>query len=186
MIQAGAPGWQRQAFDEFHALVHGLLYKSLGPSAEVEDLVSDVFLSLFESAQSIREPHALRSYVVSVTMNTVRRELRQRRRRALFERLTGGADQTERLVAPDDPKAKAALLQLSRILDGMGTEERLAFVLYGLEGLRLAEVAEALAVSLSTAKRRVRSANEHVRKRVSRNVLLADYIRERSPQGEWW
>jgi len=186
MIQSGAAGWQRLVFDEFHGLVHGLLYKGLGPSAEVEDLVGDVFLSLFEHARSIRAAHAVRSYVVSVTMNAVRRELRQRKRRTLFERLTGASDDGERLAATDDPKAKAALLQLSRILDGLGTEERLAFVLHGLEGLQLAEVAEALSVSLSTAKRRVRAANEYMRKRVSRNVLLADYIRERSPRGESW
>ena len=53
-------------------------------------------------------------------------------------------------------------------------------MLHSLEGMRLAEIAEILRVSLSTAKRRVQRANEHVLKRVSRNALLADYIRDKS------
>jgi DNA-directed RNA polymerase specialized sigma24 family protein len=39
-----------------------------------------------------------------------------------------------------------------------------------------AEIASALGVSESTAKRRVRSANARVLKRVGRNALLADYL----------
>ena len=119
MIRAGAPDWQRLAFDEFHALVHGLLYKSLGPSAEVEDLVSDVFLSFFESAQSIREPHALRSYVVSVTMNAARRELRQRRLLLVLdnvEHLRCGVGVLEQLLA-QAPHVK--LLLTSRVQLGL-------------------------------------------------------------------
>jgi RNA polymerase sigma-70 factor (ECF subfamily) len=179
-IRAESPDWQRRAFDEFHGLVFGLLSRSLGPQAEIEDLVSDVFVSFFESAKNIRSADGLRSYVVTITLNTVRREVRQRKRRALFYKLSGATDEIERRPGYDDPKAKAALIQLSRILDQVSTEDRIAFVLHSLAGMQLAEIAEILGVSLSTAKRRVRRATEHVLKRVSRNVLLSDYLREKS------
>lgn len=179
-IQQDASDWQRRAFDDYYRLVYGLLVKALGPHGDVEDLVSDVFVGFFESAKNIRQASGIRSYIVSIAMNVVRREVRQRKRRRLIYRLVGGPGDWERGASTDDPKAKAALLQLSRILDDIDTEERIAFVLSGLEGLTMVEIAEVLHVSLSTAKRRVRRANEHVRKRVSRNALLADYIRDRS------
>jgi len=179
-IRAGTPEWQRRAFDEFHGLVFGLLCKALGPNAELEDLVGDVFLSFFENAKNIRAAHAIRSYIVSVTLNVVRREVRQRKRRAFFYKFSGNSDELEGRAGSDDPKAKAALIQLSRILDQLGTEERIAFVLHGLEGMDTAHIAEVLRVSHSTAKRRVRRATENVLKRVSRNVLLADYIRDKT------
>lgn len=178
-ILRGEAGWQRRAFDEFHGLVHGLLLKSLGPNAEILDLVSEVFLNFFENAPRIRDPQAVRSYLVSITMNKARRQIRARRRRAFFQGLSGAAE-VEHRASPDDPKAKAALIHLERILDDLGAEERAAFVLHSLEGMELAEVASAIGVSLSTAKRRIKRANEHVRKRVSRNALLSDYIRERT------
>lgn len=170
--------WQRRAFEQLHGLVHGLILKCLGPNAEIADLVGDVFLTFFETAHRIRRPMALRSYVVSITMNAVRREIRRcKRRRAL-----GGVSRTlpelDHEPGHDDPKAKAALIQLSRILDELGGHDRMAFQLHSLEGMQIAEIASALEVSQSTAKRRVRRASEHVLKRVSRNALLADYLQQ--------
>ena len=183
-IRNDAPGWKRQVFDEFHGLVHGLFMRSLGPRAEISDLVGDAFVTFFENAHRIRTAEAVRSYLVSIVMNLVRREVRRRKRRELLYKLSGAPGELEHEPGQDDPKAKAALIQLYRILDGLGADERAAFVLHSLEGMRLAEIAEVLRVSLSTAKRRVQRANEHVLKRVSRNALLADYIRDRSDRTE--
>ena len=176
-------GWQRRAFEAFHGLVHGLLIKSLGPRAEIADLVGDAFVIFFGSAHRIQSALAVRSYLVSITMNLARREVRQRKRRELFQRFTGGAPEYEQEPGPDDPKAKAALIQLSRILDELPADDRSAFVLSNLEGMPALEVAELLGVSESTAKRRIRRANERVLKRVRCNVLLADYVQARTERG---
>src|SRR6478752_6905483 len=88
--------WQRRAFDEYHRLVHGLLSKTLGPRAEVADLTGDVFVIFFANAQRIRQPSAVRSYLVSITMNVARRELRARRRRSLLHTLIGWPREAER------------------------------------------------------------------------------------------
>jgi RNA polymerase sigma factor (sigma-70 family) len=178
-IVENQPGWQRRAFDAFHGLVHGLLIKSLGPRAEIADLVGDAFVIFFASAHRIQSALAVRSYLVSITMNLARREVRQRKRRELFLRVTGGVPEYEQEAGQDDPKAKAALIQLSRILDELSADQRAAFVLANLEGMGVLEIAQVLGVSESTAKRRIRRANEHVLKRVSRNALLADYVQTR-------
>ncbi|MET0792564.1 MAG: sigma-70 family RNA polymerase sigma factor, partial [Polyangiaceae bacterium] len=179
-ITSNGADWQRRAFDEYHGLVHGLLLKTLGPHAEIADLVGDVFVMFFANAHRIRLPSAVRSYLVSITMNVARRELRARRRRRLLHNLIGWPRDSAREASPDDPKAKAALRQLSGIVDELSPEERTAFVLHSLENMELAEIARVLGVSESTAKRRVRRANEHLLKRVGRNALLADYLVARS------
>lgn len=178
-ILRGDAGWQRLAFDAFHGLVHGLLIKTLGPRAEIGDLVGDAFVIFFASAHRIQNEHSVRSYLVSITMNLARRELRQRKRRQLFQRFAGSVPDYEQEAGADDPKAKAALLQLSRILDELSPGERAVFVLANLEDMQVQQIADVLGVSESTAKRRVRRANEHVLKRVSRNALLADYVQTR-------
>src|SRR5690606_31093604 len=133
-----------------------------------------------ENASRIRSPNGVRSYIVSITMNSVRREARKRKRRALFQRFFVGHEEMDRRPGLDDPKAKAALIQLSRILDELSADDRAAFVLRCMEDMPLAEVADTLKISHSTAKRRARRASERVLKRVSRNALLADYIRDRT------
>lgn len=179
-IRHQLPGWQQRAFEEFHGLVRGLLIKALGPRAEIEELVDDVFLSLFESARRIRSADKVRSYVVSITMNRVRTEIRNRRRRAAIYRLSGGADELERKAGHDDPKAKAALIQLSHVLGELSAEDRAAFLLRSVEGLPMVEVARILGISESTAHRRTRRAADFVMKKVRRNALLCDYIRDRT------
>jgi RNA polymerase sigma-70 factor (ECF subfamily) len=179
-IRRGAPDWQVRVFEHFRSLVYRLLIKALGPNAEIDDLIGDIFVSLFESAGNIKSAAGLRSYVVSVTMNAIRREFSRRRRWTHYFGVKASNLELEQRPALDDPKAKAALLQLSRILDDLHVDERMAFVLHNLEGLPLTEVADALRVSHSTIKRRVKRANRHLMKRVSRNALLVDYIRDRS------
>ncbi|HEU5077398.1 MAG TPA: sigma-70 family RNA polymerase sigma factor [Polyangiaceae bacterium] len=179
-IMRGLPGWQSRAYHQYQSLVRGLIVKSLGPKGDIEDILGDVFLRFLENARRIRSAEGIRSYLVSITMNSVRREARKRKRRALFQRFFAGSDEMERRPSLDDPKAKAALIQLSRILDELSTNERAAFVLRCMEGLPIAEVADVLRISESTAKRRARRASERVLKRVSRNALLADYVRDRT------
>lgn len=179
-IMRDLPGWQSRAYYQYQALVRGLVVKSLGPKGDIEDIVGDVFLRFLENARRIRSPEGVRSYLVSITMNSVRREARKRKRRALFQRFFAGADEMERRPGLDDPKAKAALIQLSRILDELSANDRAAFVLRCMEGLPINEVADVLRISESTAKRRARRASERVLKRVSRNALLADYVLDKT------
>ncbi len=174
------PDWQKEAFDEYHELVYRLVLKSLGPAAEVDEVLDDIFLSFFESAHRIRASAKMRSYVVSITMNRIRHEIRKRKRHELFQRLMGKAEEIDHRAGNDDPKAKAALIQLDRILGELDGDERSAFLLRSLEGMAYVEIAEALSISESTALRWTRRATEHVMKRVGRNALLCDYIRERS------
>jgi len=179
-IVRGTPGWQNLAYEQYQSLVRGLVVKCLGPRADIEDVVSDVFLRFLENARRIRSADGVRSYMVSITMNSVRREAKKRKRHALFQRFFASSDEMERRPGLDDPKAKAALIQLSRILSELSVEDRAVFVLRSMEGLPIVEVAETLRISHSTAKRRARRACERVLKRVSRNALLADYVRDRT------
>lgn len=183
-IQSDAPGWERQAYQEYFPLVRGLIVKALGPSTDAEDFISDVFVGFFESAKNIRSAEAVRSYLVSIAMNVARRERRRLKRRRVTLFAEEPTSAMERVAGVDDPKAKAALLQLHGILEGIGTEEQMVFVLHMLEGLPLAETADALGFSLSTVKRRLKRANERVLRKVKKNPLLADYVLERADTSE--
>jgi RNA polymerase sigma-70 factor, ECF subfamily len=174
------PDWQHLAFTQFHGLVQRLLLKALGPSAETDELLDDVFLSFFESAHRIRDSAKVKSYLVSITMNRIRREIRRRRRQAFLFKLMGNTEEMYQKAGTDDPKARAALVQLHRVLEELDADERSAFLLRNLEAMPFPEIAEVLNISESTAIRWTRRATEHVMKRVGRNALLCDYVRDRS------
>src|SRR4051794_24982960 len=65
----GHPDAPRAIWIRFAPLVRRLVRRSLGPDQGVEDLVQDVFASLFEKPQRLREPAAFRSFLMSITLN---------------------------------------------------------------------------------------------------------------------
>jgi RNA polymerase sigma-70 factor, ECF subfamily len=152
-----------------------LLAKALGPSLEIEDLTQEVFLRVFIRLPSLRDPSALRAFVLSVAANVLKWELR-RRWVSRKVRLSVSGTLPDIAGASDDAEARHALRRCYRIFDRLTTKERLAFVLRYMEGMTINEVAAALAVSVSSAKRWVRSGADKVAARVSRDPDLQSFF----------
>ena len=129
-----------------------MLAKALGPGLEIEDLTQEVFLRVFVRLPSLRDPSALRSFVLAVAMNVLKWEIRRRWvGRNVRVSVTGTLPDIESTSV--DTEARHALRRCYRIFESLPTNERLAFVLRYMEGMTIDEVAAALAVSISTAKR---------------------------------
>ena len=162
--------WQR-----FAPMVHRMLRRSFGPDEDVEDLAQEVFMCVFQKASSLREPQALKAFVITVTAFTVRGELRRRwsRRWLRRQRPTGSAGQ---LVFHQDVESREALRRFYLILDRVGVQDRTAFVLRFIEGMPLEDVAVALDVSIATAKRRLARAWDRVVLLAERDTALVDYL----------
>ncbi len=172
---AGQPGAAEMVWDRFAPLVRGLARRSLGPDRDVDDHVQEVFLRLFDQLGDLRDPAALRSFVVGITVRVLRSELRRRRLRRWL-RLTEGGELPEGAAPPRDEVAREALRRLYRILDGIDDEARLAFALRHIEGLELAEVAAALGASLATTKRRLAKVMARVLAAARHDPALSSYL----------
>jgi len=168
--QAARLIWQR-----FAPMVHRILRRSLGPDEDVEDLAQEVFMCVFQKASSLREPQALKAFVITVTAFTVRGELRRRwsRRWLRRQRPQTGPGQ---LVSNQDIESREALRRFYNILDRVGTQDRTAFVLRYIEGMPLEDVAAALDVSVATAKRRLARVWDRVVLLAERDTALVDYL----------
>lgn len=140
-------------WDRFSLQVRRVIRRSVGAD-DVEDLVQEVFLRLFNRLHTLREPAALTGFVLRVTTSVVISELRRKKVRR-FLRLTREGELPEPATPAHDEDAREALRHLYRVLDGCGHEERMVFVLTEVEGMELAEVAAALNVSVATVKRRL-------------------------------
>ena len=159
--------WQR-----FAPMVFGMLKRAFGPDHTVDDLAQEVFLVLFDRVPGLREPRALRAFIVSIVAHTIRREIR---RKTTYRWLHLGG-------VPDSPgdgvdlDAREALRRLYRILDRLGRDERTAFTLRYFEVMDLDDVAAAMGLSLTTAKRRLAHAFERVTAHAQRDAGLVEYL----------
>jgi len=143
---------QGAIFRRYHPIVRTIVCRSLGVR-DAPDVVQEVFMRLFRSLVTLRDPEALKAFVTGIAVRVVRSELRSRRVRKIISYgdvdLPSGAADSQELV-----------IGLYRELEKLDDEVRLAFILRYVQGMTLPEVAEHLECSLATAKRRLAVAME--------------------------
>jgi RNA polymerase sigma-70 factor (ECF subfamily) len=183
-LRRGEPWAAEAIWDRHSGDVRRFLLRALGqPSDEVEDLTQEVFLRLFVRAQAIREPAALREFLMSVAVRVLRSELRRRwvRRKV---RLSDSGDLPEvGIQGGANQEARQALRRCYAILDRLSTRERMAFVLRYLEEMTMDEVGTRLGISVSTAKRLVGRAVARVSRQVGQDADLRGYFLDGGSRG---
>ena len=143
-------------YDRFGPLIDRLVWVLLGADKEHEDIVQEVSSQLLAGVSRVRDPSTLEGWVRTVTVNTVRTQLRRRTvRRKYHGETTDVDDHAARLP---DPSARSLVREVYGVLDHLSPDLRLVFSLRYVEGYELTEIAAACAWSLSTAKRRLKKA----------------------------
>jgi RNA polymerase sigma-70 factor, ECF subfamily len=170
-------------WDRYAPLVRRLLLRTLGSCLEIEDLTQEIFMRIFMRLSSLRDPSALRPFVLSVAANVLKWELRRRWiGRRVFLSATGTLPDVEGVS--DDAEARHALRRCYLVLEELSTKERLAFVFRYMEGMTIREVATALDVSVSTAKRWVNRAAAKVAEHVSQDADLRSFFVDSGKDGQ--
>src|SRR6185295_9138850 len=75
----GEPRAAVLAWRAYSLMVRGLVVRALGPNADVEDRVQDVFAVFFRKIGALKDPTALRSFLFGITLREISTELRRRR-----------------------------------------------------------------------------------------------------------
>jgi len=178
-IQMGEAYGAALLYDRFSPQVNRLVWRMLGADSEHDDLVQQVFCKLLCSARKLRDPDKLRSFVLQVTVNTVRSELRRRTVRRRFFTAEENFDRFEGQSV--DPELRDLLERTFRVLEKMPVDERVAFTLRQVDGRSLEETAEICRCSLATIKRRINKAKRRFACLAAGDAVLSDRLQ--SSQG---
>lgn len=167
---ATAVTWNR-----FAPTVYGIAARALGRDSEAEDITQEVFYRLFSRIGTLRKPEALRSFVVSFALRIVKWELRRRRARRWM--MLSTTDHLPEVAGPiSDPESRQVLRRFYAILDQLTARERLVFALRHLESMTMDEIATALSISVSTAKRTLTRAAGRVSAWIDEDADLMNHI----------
>ncbi|ADG75648.1 RNA polymerase, sigma-24 subunit, ECF subfamily [Cellulomonas flavigena DSM 20109] len=149
--------WQ-DALDELvrtrgRALV-GYAYLLTGDSREAEDLVQDALVRTFTRGRGTREVASAEAYVRRTILTTYVDGFRRRKRWASIRHLTAVPEPTP----PDGPHAGPEPVVTTRVavqqaLALLPPRERACIVLRHFEDMTVAQVADALSLSVGTVKR---------------------------------
>lgn len=180
-VRAGRVGAPEEVVRRCAADVERVLYRVLGPDPEIEELCHEVFVAAFFSLDQLREPQALRSWLLSIAVRKARR-LIARRKRWSFIRSMAPSDLPDREATTSSADVSDALRSTYRILAHLPVDDRIAFALRHVDGMELTAVAKATDVSLATAKRRILRARQRFVQLARKNEILAPWIDERQEE----
>ena len=181
-LTEGRPDAFRTAWQRFSPLVGGVLRNALGPD-ELEDVQQEVFSCLFRRVGTLRDPLALRPFVLAITHNTVKYERRRRRRRARVALIADPAELN--MAGREQPASNLAFGRFVALLRKLAERERATFVYRFVEGMTVAQVAVALNVSEPTARRSFSRAYARMQKWAARDPFLHDYLQRRGFGMSW-
>ena len=146
---------------QHYFFIRRMLFRLVGPSADLEDLQQTVMMQILKSVHRYKPTASFQTWVGSICVHVARNSLRQRAHR---ESVSVSSDDSEAscgalLVGTDDPHATIAARQqlhcCQRALASLSTEQRMAFVLRVLDGHSIDEVATMMGAAKSTTRMRL-------------------------------
>lgn len=164
-----------ELFDRHGPHVRRVLQRVLGPDQDLADLLQEVFVAALRDLRKLEDADAISGWLVGIAVHLARRRIRTRTRwRWLLP--TAPQDLPEVAVPGPDGAASEQLRASYALLTELPADERIAFCLRFVEGMELTEVAAACDVSLATAKRRLRRAEDAFRAAAAQHPALRERI----------
>ena len=173
-IAQGDMGAMEELIERHQKRVLGTVIKMLGNDAEAEDIAQQVFLRVWNSADTYTASAKFTTWLFKITRNLVFNEVRRRNRHpalALEQEMEEHHFQAEesRIARPDDSLLEAELQQaIQEAIESLPEIQRMAIVLRRYEELSYEEIAEILDLSLPAVKSTLFRARQELRAKLAK------------------
>lgn len=174
-LRAGEPAALELLARQEAPRVARLLGSILGPRQDMEDLVQTVFLEACRALPGFRGESAVSTFVGAIAVRVARRAMRPS---AWLRRRVWEAPEP---VAHSDPEQNAhhgeQLRQVRRALESITVKKRVAFLLWAVEGMDVAAIADVTGASVAATKSRIYYAQRELQQRAARDPALRELLK---------
>jgi RNA polymerase sigma-70 factor (ECF subfamily) len=184
----GEPAASRELFRRHRGRVHACLYRVLGGNRDMDDLLQEAFLQVFQSLRGWRAEASLATWIDRVAVRVAYRYLSQRGRRITTAPLAeddtdAGAPATAPGAGPGARRqlARDGVKRLYAVLDELSPAARLAFTLHEIDGRSISETAKLVGSSVTATKLRVWRARKRIEAAAVADPVLSEFL---EPGGE--
>ena len=167
----------RELFRAHQGRVHATLFRVLGANRDMDDLMQETFIQVFRSLKSFRGEARLATWIDRIAARVAYRYLSHKKGQApavaLEDEMAGpGIEPADRMLA------REGVRRFYGVLGELGPAARIAFTLHEVDGRSVAEVAEIVGTSVTTAKLRIWRARRALMKRAAADAVLAEFMRD--------
>ena len=165
-LRRGEPQVLAELLSQFGREIQGVAYLSLRNRADAEDVLMDTLLAALDRGSSLRDPSAMRQWLLKIATNQA---LSKKRR---FRTVTWLP------LAPDYQGPATDTTDHVALVQGLATlpiRSRAAVVLHYYADLPVAEVAAAMGTSQTTVKSQLRTGLARLREHLDTSVATASH-----------
>jgi RNA polymerase sigma-70 factor (ECF subfamily) len=143
-------------YEQFRNPLKAFIAKRIHDEAAAEDMVHDVFLKIHERIESLKEPDKLPAWIYQIARNSIVDSYR--RKQIITSPDLSQFEQNEIIETPED---------LNRVVRSMieklSDQDKEVLLLSDFEGIKQADIAQRLGISVSGAKSRVQRARKKLK-----------------------
>jgi RNA polymerase sigma-70 factor (ECF subfamily) len=155
--------------------VQRLLRRLLGPRADMEDLVQNVFVEMCKALPTFRGESTISTFVGGITVQIARRAMRPtawvRFRSPMPEQPPPGPDRTD-----DNAVAVEQLRRVDVALSKISADKRIAFVLWAVDGKDVDTIAKMVGASVPATRSRIHYAQRELKALAAGDPYLSDLV----------
>ncbi|MCG8506023.1 MAG: RNA polymerase sigma factor [Sphingomonadales bacterium] len=130
------------------------------------DVVQEAWIAISRNIRRLDDPARFRPWAYRIVTNKAHD---WGRRQAKLQRLNEQAAEDAETAAQTTSEADDDIRLIRRALTALDADRRAVLTLFYIEGMRVAEIAEALAIPQGTVKSRLYHAREYLRKAIERS-----------------
>ena len=172
----GEPAATRELFRRHRSRVHACLFRVLGGNRDMDDLLQDAFLQVFQSLRGWRAEASLATWIDRVAVRVAYRYLTQRGRRVQTDPLDDDVQASDDVPGARRQLARDGVKRLYSALDELQPAARVAFTLHEIDGRSIAEVAELVGSSVTATKLRVWRARKRIETVAAKDPVLREFL----------
>ena len=178
----GEPAATRELFRRHRGRVHACLYRVLGGNRDMDDLLQDAFLQVFQSLRGWRAEASLATWIDRVAVRVAYRYLSQRQRRIATDPLADDdatdAPASASGIGPGARRqlARDGVKRLYAVLGELSPAARLAFTLHEIDGRPMSETARLVGSSVTATKLRVWRARKRIEAAAAADPVLGEFL----------
>lgn len=187
LVKASQQG-DRAAFAELFRRHRGdvarLVYRMLGPTADAEDVVQEVFLQVHRSLGEFRGQAKFTTWLHRVTVNVVLMTRRAAKSRpALSSEAETDHEPSPSPLPDEDAVRSQRIAAFRRLLERLPEKKRTVFILHEIEGRSPAEIAEVVDAPVLTVRTRLFYARRELDAMMREEPALAQLADELEAEG---
>lgn len=174
-LKTGDPAALEEVFNLYSGKLYNIAHRILGQAADTEEVIQDVFWTVFRKAKSFQGNSQFSTWLYRLTVNAALGKIRRSRKNREIEYdeyLPKFQDDGHHMVRPvvdwsdtlEEKYARHELQKmLSRVLDELKPLDKAIIVLSDLEGLSDREIAASVGLTVSAVKTRLHRARLFLR-----------------------